>query len=166
MVDHLIRWFFVCPHNFTARETIDTLQIPTKLHLNPYLFTWTNSPTAFVMYRCLVPLKMSSYEAYVWCDVIPMNITHIRLGQPRLYEYNVKRDKEAHAYTIPNVRGGPKVTLLSLRPIPSSSTAMSASTNYVHAKVTIGVTESAKETTNATTELKNYTSSIENASEK
>lgn len=74
----------VCPYKFIAQETLDKLQIPSKLHPEPYFVKWTNRPTVFVMYRCLVPIKMSLHEDHIWCDAIPMNITHIPLGQPWL----------------------------------------------------------------------------------
>lgn len=60
----------VCSNSFIARETFDKLQISTEVHPKLYFITCTNRPTI----RCLVLLKMSSYEAYVWCDVILMTI--------------------------------------------------------------------------------------------
>lgn len=78
---HAILLLMMFVLNFIARETVDKLQISTKLHSEPYFVKLTDRSTVFVMYWCLVPIQMSLYEDDVWCDVIPMNITHILLGQ-------------------------------------------------------------------------------------
>ncbi|CAL8999705.1 unnamed protein product [Prunus brigantina] len=39
--------------------------------------------------RCQVPIEFSSYKDHVWCDVVAMDVNHILLGRPWIYDHNV-----------------------------------------------------------------------------
>ena len=70
--------------NFVAQEVIDKLHWPTVKLVKPYKVTLSNGSLILATHRCLVSFKIGGYEDKIWCDVIPMNITHILLGRPWL----------------------------------------------------------------------------------
>lgn len=59
--------------NVVFESIVDRLKLPTKPHPNPYKVAWTGNTTG-------------SYSDSIWCDVIRMNVTHILLGRPWLYD--------------------------------------------------------------------------------
>lgn len=120
--------------NIVAKDIVDKPQLPTEVHPN-LTIVWANSSITDVTHQCLASIKMSSYEAYAWCDVIAMNITHILLRQPWHCDYNGKKDQEANTYTIPNPQGGQKVRIYSLT-AKASSSSTAPSTENVHTDIT------------------------------
>lgn len=71
-------------------------------------------------HRCLVQFKIGGYEDNIWCDVIPMNITHILLERPWIYDRKVCNNKEKH---ITFLWKGRWVSLVPLQPTTSPSTS-------------------------------------------
>ena len=68
--------------NFVKQEVIDELHWSTKMLLKLYKVTWTNDYAIPMTHRCLVSFKIDSYEDGIWCDVIPLNVTHFLWGRP------------------------------------------------------------------------------------
>lgn len=50
--------------------------------------------------RCLVPIQMGSCFCSVWCDVLPMDISQILLGQPWVEALDVDHDEKMNTYTF------------------------------------------------------------------
>ena len=67
--------------NFVGQKVIEKLHWSIDTLPKPYKVTCTNGFVIPMTHTCLVSFKIDSYEDNIWCDVIPMNITHILLGQ-------------------------------------------------------------------------------------
>lgn len=110
--------------NVISQEVIDKLKLPTEKHLKPYKVSWVNDSTIPVTKRCQVTFRIGGYEDSIWCDIIPMNVTHILLGRPWLFYNKVQSDGEANTHTFKYK--GHNVTLLPLKP-PTASAKQSPS---------------------------------------
>ena len=65
-------------------------------HSVPYNVSWVDASTLQVKFQCAIPLKMSTYEDTVICDVLPMKIGSIILGQSWLFDHNVRLEGRAN----------------------------------------------------------------------
>ena len=74
------------------------LKLPIEPHPKPYKVAWINSTFLPVTKRCLVSISRGQYNDSIWCDVIPMTVTHILLGRPWLYDRDVCHIKEDNTY--------------------------------------------------------------------
>ena len=75
--------------NVISTHTITRANLKTEPHPEPFHVSWVNHTSLPITSRCLVPIKIGSYEDQIWCDVLPMDIAHILLGRPWLYDLNV-----------------------------------------------------------------------------
>ena len=48
-----------------------------------------NCHTLHVAQRCLVSIQMGDYKDEIYCDVLSMDVAHVLLGHPWLYDINV-----------------------------------------------------------------------------
>lgn len=103
---------------------------------------------------------MSSYEDYVRCDVIPMTITHILLGQPWLYDRNVKKYQGSDTFILP--WGRRKVRVHSLPSKLSCTPSLSAGTACFEVTREVQVPHSDACATTATVEPEILTYNVEN----
>ncbi|XP_057976019.1 uncharacterized protein LOC131163448 [Malania oleifera] len=67
-----------------------------------------------VSHRCLVPIKIADYEDEIWFDVFPMDVAHILLGRPWLYDPDVSHNGRANTYIFKC--SGKKIVLSPLEP--------------------------------------------------
>ena len=58
-------------------------------HSHPFRATWINSSALEVNQRCFVPIDFSLYKDKIWYDVVTMNVGHVILGLPWLYDKDV-----------------------------------------------------------------------------
>ncbi|CAL9001147.1 unnamed protein product [Prunus brigantina] len=56
----------------------------------------------------------SSYKDYVWCDVVDRDVSHILLGRPWIYDYNVTILGQANTCSF--IYKGKKITMKPLQP--------------------------------------------------
>lgn len=75
--------------NVVSTNTVKRLGLSLIPHPWPYLVMWVDASSIPVSHRCQVPIKLSSYKDTLWCDVVPMDVGHIILGQPWLYNRDV-----------------------------------------------------------------------------
>ena len=57
-----------------------------------------DSTSILVAIQCLVPISCGRYNDSIWCDVIPMTLTHILLGCTWLYDQDVYRCEKNNTY--------------------------------------------------------------------
>ena len=86
--------------NFVAQKVIEKLHWPTEKLPKPYKVAWSNGFVVHVTHKCLASFKIGGYEDKIWCDVIPMNITHIPLGRPWFFDWEVQHDREKHIFLV------------------------------------------------------------------
>ncbi|KAK8938735.1 hypothetical protein KSP39_PZI011547 [Platanthera zijinensis] len=84
--------------NVVSENAIARMHLVTEPHPHPYKIAWVNKTSIAVSKRCLVPLTLKNYVDKVWCDVIPMDVCHVLLGRPWLYDYDVTHFGRANTY--------------------------------------------------------------------
>jgi len=99
---------------------VTKLGLETIPHPQSYKVTWVNSTSIDVKERCHVPIQFTTYSNNIWCDVVTMDVGHIILGRPWLYDLDVT------IYGCSNFCSffyeGKKVKIDPLRPAPPPET--------------------------------------------
>ena len=67
--------------NAISERALKKLGLPCEKHPNPYEVSWVINSSLPVNNRCLLTIKILSYEDQVWLDVVPMDICSIILGR-------------------------------------------------------------------------------------
>jgi hypothetical protein len=75
--------------NTVSSGSVSHLGLKFVSHPKPYSVFWVNDTSIAVKERCLFPIKILDYHDEIWCDVIPMNVGHVILGRPWLYDLDV-----------------------------------------------------------------------------
>ncbi|XP_057981247.1 uncharacterized protein LOC131166687 [Malania oleifera] len=87
--------------NVISKLAAKKLRLKIEPHPNPYNVSWVNATTMpVVSHRCLVPIKIGEYEDQIWCDVLPMNVSHILFGRPWLFDMDVSHNGHANTYSF------------------------------------------------------------------
>ena len=90
---------------------------PVK-HPNPYKVTWIDATSIDVQERCQIPIQFATYTENVWCDILPMNVGHIILGRPWLFDLDVTIYGRTNQCLF--VHNGKKVKIMPNQPKPST----------------------------------------------
>ena len=72
-------------HYYQDSSLEDGLKV--EPHLHSYNVNWVNKTAQSITQQ--VPIHMSSYEDHVWCDVLDIDVVHILLCRPWLYDLDV-----------------------------------------------------------------------------
>ncbi|GAV90160.1 hypothetical protein CFOL_v3_33569 [Cephalotus follicularis] len=75
--------------NIVSKTTNGRLNLKAEPHSKPFRVSWVNKTSLPVSERCLVPMKMGDYDKRVYCDELPMDVAHVLLGRPWLYDLDV-----------------------------------------------------------------------------
>ena len=75
--------------NVVSKDDVKLLNLKVEPHPIPFRVAWVNDHTLLVTQRCLVSIQMGDYKDEIYCDVLPMDIAHVLLGRPWLYDLNV-----------------------------------------------------------------------------
>ena len=75
--------------NVVSKDAIKLLNMKVELHPNPFKVDWMHDHTLSVTQRCLVSIQMGDYKDEIYCEVLPMDVAHVLLGRPWLYDLNV-----------------------------------------------------------------------------
>ncbi|CAL9029034.1 unnamed protein product [Prunus brigantina] len=62
----------------------------------------------------LMPYRFSTYKDHVWCEVVDMDVSHILLGRPWIYDYNVTILGQENICSF--IHKGKKITMKPLQP--------------------------------------------------
>uniref|UniRef100_A0A5B7BML6 RNA-directed DNA polymerase n=1 Tax=Davidia involucrata TaxID=16924 RepID=A0A5B7BML6_DAVIN len=86
--------------NVVSRRAVTRMKLTPEPHPQPFRVAWVDKTSLPVTERCLVPIQMGAYSDKVWCDVLPMDVAHILLGRPWLYDMDVLHHGRANTYTF------------------------------------------------------------------
>lgn len=101
--------------NLVSSFIVDALNLPCQEHSKPYHLQGFNHGADMKITKCcLVSFNVGGYCDDVWCDVIPMEVTHLLLGRPWQIDRNAVHRIMTNRYSI--MHKGQKFTLGSLAP--------------------------------------------------
>lgn len=100
--------------NVASDTLISKLKLPVEPHPSPYDIQWLNQGKGIqVTNRVLLSFNIgTSYQDKVWCDVIPMDVCHVLLGRPWLFDMRVTHDGFRNTYSF--VKDKRKIILLPM----------------------------------------------------
>ena len=75
--------------NAVASGIVTKLGLKTVSHPQPYKVSWENFVSINVKDMCLILILFATYLDKIWCDVVTMDVGHIILGRPWLYDGDV-----------------------------------------------------------------------------
>ena len=75
--------------NVVSKDVVKLLNLKVEPHPNPFRVPWVNDHSLSVAQRCLVSIQMGDYKDEIYCDVLPIDVAHVLLGHPWLYDLNV-----------------------------------------------------------------------------
>lgn len=77
--------------NVISDEAVTKLGLVREKHPAPYTLTWLNdTATVRITQRALVAFSIGSlYKDHIFCDIAPMDISHLLLGGPCEFDQNV-----------------------------------------------------------------------------
>ena len=86
--------------NVVSKDAVKLLNLKVEPHPNPFRVAWVNDYTFHVAQRCLVSIEMGDYKDEIYCDVLPMDVAHVLLGRPWLYDLNVTNFGKDNNYSF------------------------------------------------------------------
>ncbi|KAF7839637.1 putative mitochondrial protein [Senna tora] len=75
--------------NVVSTSGVARLGLKTEPHPEPFRVAWVDKTSLPVTRQCRVPIQLGEYQEDVLCDVLPMDVAHVLLGRPWLYDHNV-----------------------------------------------------------------------------
>ena len=75
--------------NVVSKDAVKLLNLKVEPHQNPFRVIWVNDHTFPIAQGCLVSIQMGDYKDEIYCNVLPMDVSHVLLGRPWLYDLNV-----------------------------------------------------------------------------
>jgi hypothetical protein len=94
--------------NVVSEEVVRKLHLATESHPRPYKLTWLDKKNdVTVSKRSLVSFSIgATYKDQVWCDVVSMDVCHLLLGRPWLYDRRVMYDGFLNTCTFMLIQPG------------------------------------------------------------
>ena len=86
--------------NVVSKDAVKLLNLKVEPHPNPFRVTKVNDHTLPVTQRCLVSIQMGDYKDEIYCEVLPMDVAHVLLGCPWLYDLNVTNFGKDNIYSF------------------------------------------------------------------
>ena len=88
-------------HNLASTELCEKLHLPLRKHTSPYHVQWlSDNGSIKVQHTVSVTFKIGHYEDTVECDVVPMTVCHMLLGQPWQYDKGAHHDGRSNIYSF------------------------------------------------------------------
>ena len=86
--------------NVVSKHAIKLSNLKVKPYPNPFRVAGVNDHTLPVTQRCLVSIQMGDYKDEIYCEVLPMDVAHVLLGRPWLYDLNVTNFDKDNIYSF------------------------------------------------------------------
>ncbi|KAM2908957.1 hypothetical protein COP2_048413 [Malus domestica] len=85
---------------FVARKVVEHFHLQTEKYSHPYSVGWIKKgPTEKVIETCNVPISIGKfYKEEVVCDVVDIDVTHVLLSRPWLWDRNVMHKGRDNVY--------------------------------------------------------------------
>jgi len=113
--------------NVVSISMIEKISLQTSIHPHSCNIQWLNQNKGLrVTSRCLISFSIgNNYQDELWFDVIPMDVYHLLLGRPCMFDRKVLHDGYLNTYLF--TKDGKKITLSPLAPsqLPTNSSTKS-----------------------------------------
>eukprot|EP00253_Pinus_taeda_P033443 PITA_33443 len=111
--------------NLVSAEVVKQLGLPTTPHSQPYSIGWLHEGRDLkVRQQCRLPYSIKPFTNEVLCDVTPLDVCDVLLGQPYLWRRHVVYESRPHAviislnnslYRIPEVAPPTAISLITAK---------------------------------------------------
>ncbi|XP_020695767.2 uncharacterized protein LOC110109168 [Dendrobium catenatum] len=91
-----------CTENVISRDVVQALQFKTTNNPSPYKISWVKKGMKIaVIDMCKVSFSIGRhYASEILCDVVDMDVCHLILGRPWLFDVGAIYDCRANTYTF------------------------------------------------------------------
>jgi hypothetical protein len=86
--------------NALSSSSVSCLSLKFVPHPKPYNMSWVNDKSITIKERCLFLIKILDYHEEIWCDVIPIDVGHVILGRPWLYDLDITIFEGSNSYSF------------------------------------------------------------------
>jgi hypothetical protein len=87
--------------NLISTEVIKRLALPTTSHPQPYTIGWLRQGSDLrVSQQCRLSYGIKPFKDEVLCDVAPLEVCDVLLGQPYLWKHHVVYESRPHSVII------------------------------------------------------------------
>ena len=86
--------------NVVAQSTIKRCNLKIKPHPYSFKVTWVDKTNLTVFHRYKVHIQIEGYRDESFCDVLPIDIVHLLLSRPWLYNQNIVHHGRENSYTF------------------------------------------------------------------
>jgi hypothetical protein len=111
--------------NLISAEVIKRLDLPMTPHPQPYTIGWLRQGRDLcVSQQCRLPYDIKPFKDEVLCDISPLEVCDVLLGQPYLWKHHVVYESRPHSviitlgrqlYRIPEVAPPTAISLISAK---------------------------------------------------
>ena len=87
--------------NVASTTLVEKLGLPTSKHPRPYKLQWLNdSGELWVQKQVPLSFSIGKYHDEVFCDVVPMYVSHILLGEPWQFDWRGNHDSFKNRFSF------------------------------------------------------------------
>ena len=84
--------------NIIYKTVVEKIGLKAESYPQPYNGTCINKTSQSITQHRRVPIQRSSYLDRLWCDIVEMDVAHILLGWPWLYDLDVTNFGRSNTY--------------------------------------------------------------------
>ena len=86
--------------NVVAQSTIKRCNLKIELYSYPFKVAWVDKTSLILPRRCNARIQIEGYKDEISYDVLPMDVVHLLLGRPWLYDQNIIHHGRKNTYTF------------------------------------------------------------------
>jgi hypothetical protein len=111
--------------NLISAEVIKRLDLPSRPHSHPYTIGWLRQGRDLcVSQQCRLPYGIKPFKDEVLCDIAPLQVRDVLLGQPYFWKRHVVYESRPHSviitigtqlYRIPEVASPTVISLIYVK---------------------------------------------------
>ena len=87
--------------NLISAEFIKILELPTTPHPQPYSLSWLREGRGIhITQKFLLPYGIKPFKDEVLCDVAPLEVGNVLLGQPYMWKHHAVYESRPHSVIV------------------------------------------------------------------